>query len=107
MNVLWSPHAERLLDDIVIEIAIELSVDDGLRWEAKLRTAASQLADFPNIGTAVPTECFHAVPPCADQLRQLICKPYRIVYEVAENEIHVLSIRHSRMLVTATDTYWN
>ena len=107
MNVLWSPHAENLLDDIVIGIATELSVDDGLRWEAKLRTAATGIGDFPFAGPIVPAECFHTLPPNADRLHQIIVKPYRIVYEVAEERIHVLSIRHSRMLVTAIDTYWN
>ena len=31
MKVLWSPHAESLLDDIVIGIATALSVDDAIR----------------------------------------------------------------------------
>ncbi len=107
MTVTWSNHAQDQRNDILRTIARELSFDDAMRWADKFHEAANQLADFPNIGVAVPAECFHVLPPYADKLRQLICKPYRIVYEVAENEIHVLSIRHARMLVTATDTYWN
>ena len=107
MNVRWSPHAERLLDDIVIEIAYALSVDDALRWEGDFRTAAVNLADFPHIGTSIPPECFHTIPDNIDQLRQTFCGPYRIVYEPVEDEIHILSIRHTRMLVAEGDTNWN
>ena len=104
MIVLWSPHAETLLDDIVIGIAEDLSVDDALRWEGKLRTAAADIGDFPFSGSIVPVECFHVIPANADRLRQIICKPYRIVYEPVDDEIHILSIRHARMLVTFDDT---
>ena len=107
MIVLWSPHAETLLDDIVIGIAEALSVDDGLRWEGKLRNAAADIGEFPFSGPVVPTECFHTIPANADRLRQIICKPYRIVYEPVGDEIHILSIRHSRMLVTMDDTVWS
>ena len=107
MIVLWSPHAETLLNDIVLGIAEALSTDDGLRWEGKLRTAATDIGDFPFSGPIVPVECFDTVPANADRLRQVICRPYRIVYEVIEEEIHILSIRHSRMLVTDSDTIWN
>ena len=107
MDVKWSPHAEELLDGIVIGIATALSIDDGLAWESKLRAASDQLADFPNLGTVIPLVCFHTVPANADRLRQIICKPYRIVYEPVEGEIHVLSIRHARMLVAESDTNWS
>lgn len=107
MNVHWSPHAESLLDNIVIGIATELSVDDGLHWEGKLRAAATGIGEFPFAGPTVPAECFHTIPSNADRLRQIIVKPYRIVYETVGDEVHILSIRHSRMLVTMDDAVWN
>ena len=66
----------------------------------------SQLADFPLLGMEIPPECFESLPPNADLLRQIIVKPYRIVYETVEDEVRILSIRHSRMLVTQDDTAW-
>ena len=107
MDVKWSPHAEELLDGIVIGIATALSIDDGLAWESKLRAASDQLADFPYLGTEIPLVCFHTVPANVERLRQIICKPYRIVYEPVEDEIHVLSIRHARMLIAEDDTDWS
>ena len=106
LNVLLSPHTESLLEDIVLGIAEALSVEDGLRWEDKLRKASLMLGDFPNIGTDIPTECFDSPPKNADNLRQTFSGPYRIVYERVEDEIHILSIRHSRMLVTENDMVW-
>lgn len=107
MNVLLSPHAESLLEDIVLGIAEALSIEDGLLWEDKLRQTTLTLGEFPNIGTAIPTECFDTPLENTDNLRQTFCGPYRIVYETVENEIHILSIRHSRMLVTEVDAAWN
>ena len=82
MNVVWSPHANNLFLDILAQIEDVLSIEDAYRWRERI------LDD-------------------ADRLRQVICKPYRIVYEPVNGEIHILSIRHSRMLVTMDDTVWN
>ena len=107
MDVLWSPHAESLLDGIVIGIAQALSIDDGVQWEGRLQAAAANLGEYPSLGSGIPEECFYTVPENADSLRQIFCGPYRIVYEPAEGEIHVLSIRHTRMLISDGDTSWN
>lgn len=105
--VKWSPHAESLLEEIVLGIATELYPDDGIRWETKFREAAVGLGNFPLSCPIVPVECYHTIPPNPDRLHQLIVKPYRIVYEVAEDEVHILSIRHGRMLVAIDDTSWH
>jgi len=89
MNVVWSPHANSLFLDILAQIEDDLSIEDAYRWPV------------------VPAECFHAIPANADRLRQVIVKPYRIVYEPVSDEVHILSIRHSRMLVTMDDTAWH
>ena len=106
-SVKWSPHAEALLEEIVLGIATALYPDDGIRWETKLREAADGLGDFPLSCPTIPVECYRAVPPNPDRLHQLIVKPYRIVYEVVEDEVRILSIRHGRMLVALDDVSWH
>ena len=107
MTIAWSPHARALQDDVLGQIRAALSAEDALRWYNRIEAAVAQLADFPNIGAMIPLVCFHTVPANADRLRQIICRPYRIVYEPAEGEIHILSIRHARMLVAEDDTNWS
>ena len=107
MTVKWSPHAKQLLFEIIFTIEDALSTEDALRWEGVLRKNASGLADFPLSCPVIPRVCFREVPPNPERLRQLIVKPYRIVYEIVGDEVRVLSIRHGRMLVALDDTYWN
>ena len=107
MNVAWSPHANSLFLDVLALIEDSLSIEDAYRWRERILDDVDRLANFPLSGTIVPVECFHTIPANAERLRQVICKPYRIVYEPVDDEIHILSIRHSRMLVTMDDTVWN
>ena len=106
-SVKWSPHAESLLEEIVLGIANTLYPDAGIRWERKLREAADGLGDFPLSHPTIPVECYHIVPPNPERLHLLIVKPYRIVYEIVDSEVHILSIRHGRMLVALNDTSWH
>ena len=107
MTAQWSPHARELLSGILRTIALKLYPDDALMWQAGIGDCVSQVEDHPLSGDNVPLECFDTIPPNADDLRQILCRPYRIIYEVIGNEMHVLFIRHSRMLVTDSDTFWN
>ena len=107
MTLNWSPHALSLFTDILDNIFYVLSAEDMIRWRYKIEDSVLILENHPLSGTNVPSECFETIPPNIDELRQIFCRPYRIVYEVVGDEVHILSIRHSRMLVAGTDTYWN
>ena len=96
-----------LLEEIILGIATARYPDDGIRREMKLREAAEGLGDFSLSHPTIPVECYHTVPPHPERLHQLIVKPYRIVYEIVESEVHILSIRHGRMLVALGDTNWH
>ena len=39
-------------------------------------------------------------------MTQTLCNPYRIVYETVGDQVRVLAIMHSRMLVWSSDTRW-
>ena len=107
MTAKFSPHAQSLLRDILLTICEELSREDAIRWNDKIINDVSQLEMFPLSCPVIPRVCFREVPPNPERLRQLIVKPYRIVYEIVGDEVRVLSIRHGRMLVAVDDTYWN
>ena len=107
MTPQFSPHAQTLFQNVLFTIDEELSYEDAVRWHDKIIEAVTQLGDFPNSCPTIPVECYHTVPPNPERLHQLIVKPYRIVYEIVKSEVHILSIRHGRMLVSLDDTNWH
>ena len=106
MTVSWSSHAKGQRAAILRTIARELSREDASRWHMKIREAVQHLADFPEAGDSIPETCFSSVPADIERLRQTLCNPYRIVYETVGNQIRILAIMHSRMLVWSSDTRW-
>lgn len=105
MTVAWSFHAKSQRAAILRTIARRLSRNDASRWNRKFHDAVLRLPDFPEMGSRIPDACFATVPQNANRLRQMRCNPYRIVYEVQGDQIHILAIMHSRMLVRAYDTH--
>ena len=106
MTVAWSSHAKGQRAAILRTIARELSREDASRWNMKIREAVQHLADFPEAGDTIPETCFSSVPAGIERLRQTLCNPYRIVYETVGDQVRVLAIMHSRMLVWSSDMRW-
>ena len=107
MKVKWSLHAHEQRKSIIRLIAQEQSRETATRWNSDFRRAVSILPPYPELGDAVPEEAFFSLPPDYERLRQTHCLPYRIIYEHVDDEIHILAIMHSSMMVRSRDTYWN
>ena len=107
VKVKWSNHAHEQRRNIIRLIAKEQSRETATRWNNDFRRTISVLPPYPELGDAVPEECFFTLPTDYAHLRQTHCLPYRIIYEHVGEEIHILAIMHNNMMVRTRDTYWN
>ena len=65
------------------------SPDAARRLAAKIRERVNDLAHFPSSGRVVPEIGI-------ERYREVIVRPYRVIYEIRENDSVILRIRHSR-----------
>ena len=90
-EIIWSPEA---LDDIE---AIGEYISKGSEFYAestvnRIYEATQALIQFPKSG--------HIVPEFDDELiRELFVFQYRIIYELQEGEIHILTVIHGKRLL--------
>ena len=62
MLIFWSPHARSLFAEILQTIAHERSLEDAIRWRVKIGNVVSLLDRLPEMGSAIPPECFFNAP---------------------------------------------
>jgi toxin ParE1/3/4 len=87
-RVIWSQGAHRELEEAVRHIAEEAPKAAGALLE-RLLTTASSLATLSDRGRAVPERQDPAV-------RELLVKPYRLVYLVSADRVVILGLIHQR-----------
>lgn len=88
ITVSWTERAQRDLAAIHVFVS-QHSPQYASLVIHRLLAAVDQLRAFPNSGRAVP-EFDHPT------VREIIRKPYRIVYRlVSEQELHVLTVHHA------------
>ena len=88
MKVVWTNRAFDHLLHIREQIGLT-SPAYADRVLDRLLTRSEQLADFPKSGRAVPE--FER-----DDVRELIERPYRLIYRVLETRVDVLAVVHGR-----------
>ena len=107
MTVDWSNHAGEQLTEQIRIIVKALSYEDGMRWHAKIADEVGMLESMPSMGPPIPFSCFQSQPRNLDRLRQLIIRPYRVVYEVVGEQCRILAFVRCAALLSNDDTEWN
>ena len=91
MKIVWSPLAiER-----VSEIAQYIAQDDPVlaeKWVDAIFDKVERLEDFPQSGRKIPELQ-------RSDLREIVFSNYRIVYQLDQNRVSILTVRHSRQLL--------
>jgi len=86
MRVHWTETAQEHLDSIHAYIAQD-SPEYALRMVDRLTRRSQQIADAPLSGRRVPEYDM-------DQIREVIERPYRIIYHIRPGQIDVIAVIH-------------
>jgi len=91
-DITWSRTAVRDLDEILEYIAAERDVDQALQVYERLRHSIGSLSSMPRR--------FRQVPELVDvgllEYREVIERPYRLVFRVADHGVVIPAILDSR-----------
>jgi toxin ParE1/3/4 len=91
MNVYWTENAIEHLASIYEYIALN-SPTYATGMVDRITRRSSQIADSPLSGRMVPEYQ-------APDIRELIEKPYRIIYRIKQDQIDVLAVIHGARLL--------
>ncbi len=90
-RVAWTREATRDLVDIIAYVAVD-SPENARRLLKKLRRRAGSLESAPRRGRIVPELSGFGIRT----FRELVSKPYRIIYRVAGDTVYVLAVLDAR-----------
>lgn len=95
MKVYWSLNAIKHLTNIYEYIALN-SPNYAIRMVDRITRRSEQIASQPLSGRKVPEYEI-------EEIRELIEKPYRIIYRVKQDQIEVLAVIHAAQLLPGRD----
>ncbi len=91
MDIIWSEPASLDLDNIKKYISNDSKYYADI-FLAKLIKSAEKLEQFPEIGRIVPEIN-------KKNIREIIFRPYRIIYKIHNDKIFILTIIHGARLL--------
>ncbi len=89
-RIVWSPQSLEDIDAIAEFIARDSSFY-AESTVAKIFDTVESLSNHPQLGRMVPEVG-------QDNLRELFVFQYRIIYEIHEQEIHILTVVHGKRI---------
>jgi addiction module RelE/StbE family toxin len=92
MKVKWTENAIENLTGIYEYIAIN-SKTYAKRTVDRITRRSEQIADHPGSGRKVPEYN-------AEDIREIIEKPYRLIYRIKQDQIDVLAVIHGTRMLT-------
>jgi toxin ParE1/3/4 len=90
-QIYWTSSAQKDLDSI-FDFAARSSEQYAQLLVQRILKAITRLEDFPESGRVVSEYA-------RKNIREVILKPYRIVYRVLEKEVHILVVQHGAKLL--------
>ncbi|MBR4172054.1 MAG: type II toxin-antitoxin system RelE/ParE family toxin [Kiritimatiellae bacterium] len=99
MKIVWSLTAIRQLDEIYDTIASECDNATAKKWFFKISSTVDVLVDFPFAGPSIPECAFEEHFTEFIGLRQLVVKPYRVIYEVTDEACNILGVMRTCRLI--------
>lgn len=91
MKVIWSPTALRRAEAAVDYIAVDRP-NVAVHWFDGLVERVELLKDAPEQGRVVPE--WHE-----QSVREIQYEPYRVIYEVFEDRIEIVTLSHMRQIL--------
>ena len=94
MKVIWTPRAQRRLQEIHEHIASD-QPGNALNWVSRVLDRSDQIGGQPRSGRIVPEYQ-------RETIREVFEGDYRIIYRIRSQQVDVLTVRHRARLLPGT-----
>ncbi|MBI9107238.1 MAG: type II toxin-antitoxin system RelE/ParE family toxin [Spirochaetales bacterium] len=91
LKVIWTKPALNDLDDIISYIATD-SVNTAIKQYERIKETSKDIGDFPKQGRIIP----ELQNENLTKFREIIVKPWRMMYRIEDNRILILAILDGR-----------